>query len=46
VPNTALPIEDVDGPARKHLQRAPIAWWWYIVVGAFACALAWIAGGR
>jgi hypothetical protein len=46
VPSTALPIEDVDGPARKHLQRTPIAWWWYIVIGAFACALAWIAGGR
>jgi serine/threonine protein phosphatase PrpC len=46
VPSTALPIEDVDGPARKHLQRNPIAWWWYVVVGAFACALAWIAGGR
>ena len=46
VPATALPIEDVDGPARKHLQRTPIAWWWYVVIGAFACALAWIAGGR
>ena len=45
-PNTATPIEDVEGPARKHLQRAPIAWFWYIVIGAFACALAWIAGGR
>jgi protein phosphatase len=46
VPATALPIDDVDGPARKHLERAQIAWWWYVVVGAFACALAWIAGGR
>jgi PPM family protein phosphatase len=45
-PATALPIDDVDGPARKHLERAQIAWWWYVVVGAFACALAWIAGGR
>ncbi|HSD90122.1 MAG TPA: protein phosphatase 2C domain-containing protein [Kofleriaceae bacterium] len=46
VPATALPIDDVDGPARKHLQRTPIAWWWYIVIGAFACALAWIAGSH
>jgi serine/threonine protein phosphatase PrpC len=45
-PATALPIEDIDGPARKHLQNTPIAWWWYVVIGAFACALAWIAGGR
>jgi serine/threonine protein phosphatase PrpC len=45
VPATALPIEDLDGPARQHL-RTPIAWWWYVVIGAFACALAWIAGGR
>jgi hypothetical protein len=46
VPATALPIEDVDGPARRHLERSQIAWWWYVVIGAFACALAWIAGGR
>ncbi|HUS33460.1 MAG TPA: protein phosphatase 2C domain-containing protein [Kofleriaceae bacterium] len=46
VPATALPIDDVDGPARKRLQQTPIAWWWYVVLGAFACALAWIAGGR
>lgn len=46
VPATALAIEDIDGPARKRLQRTPIAWWWYVVFGAFACALAWIAGGR
>lgn len=45
-PAAALPIEDIEGPARKHLQKTPIAWWWYVVIGAFACALAWIAGGR
>jgi protein phosphatase len=45
-PVAALPIDDIEGPARKHLQNAPIAWWWYVVFGAFACALAWIAGGR
>lgn len=46
VPAAALPIEDIAGPARKHLQSSPMAWWWYVVIGAFACALAWIAGGR
>jgi PPM family protein phosphatase len=46
VPTTALEIEDIDGPARRRLQRTPIVWWWYVVIGAFACALAWIAGGR
>jgi serine/threonine protein phosphatase PrpC len=47
VPATALPIaDDEDGPARRRLQRTPIVWWWYLVIGAFACALAWIAGGR
>ena len=45
-PAIATPIEDLEGPARKHLQKTPIAWWWYVVIGAFACALAWIAGGR
>lgn len=43
---TALSIEDIDGPARKRLHRTPAAWWLYAVLGAFACALAWIAGGR
>jgi serine/threonine protein phosphatase PrpC len=46
VPTTALPIEDIDGPARRLLRSAPIAWWWYVLLGIAACAIAWIAGGR
>jgi protein phosphatase len=44
LPATALPIEDVDGPARGRIRA--IAWWWYLVIGAIACALAWWLGGR
>ncbi len=46
VPTTALPIEDVDGPARKRLRLGQIAWWWYVLIGIVLCAIAWIAGGR
>jgi protein phosphatase len=44
VPATALPVE-LDSPSRKHLAK-PVAWWFYLVIGAFACALAWWLGGR
>jgi serine/threonine protein phosphatase PrpC len=46
VPTTALPIEDIDGPARKRLAGAALAWWWYVVIAVAACAIAWVAGGR
>jgi serine/threonine protein phosphatase PrpC len=46
VPATALPIDDVDGPARQRLRGGRLAWWWYIVIGAIACVLAWVAGGH
>lgn len=46
VPATATPIEDISGPARQRLRSAPLSWWWYLVIGALACALAWVAGGR
>ncbi len=46
VPRTAVPLEDVDGPARRRLRKSPLAWWWYLVIGALACVLAWVAGGR
>ena len=46
VPSTALPIEDISGPARKRLRASPLAWWWYVAIGLVACAIAWVAGGR
>jgi serine/threonine protein phosphatase PrpC len=46
VPSPALPIEDVDGPARQHLHLGMIAWWWYVLAGILMCAVAWVAGGR
>ena len=46
VPATALPIEDVEGPARRHLDRGLVGWWWFILIALGACAIAWVAGGR
>ncbi len=45
-PATALPIDDIAGPARQRLRTSPLSWWWYVAIGIFACALAWVAGGR
>ncbi|MBA3396105.1 MAG: serine/threonine-protein phosphatase [Deltaproteobacteria bacterium] len=42
---TALPIDEVDGPARRRLRR-PMSMAWYVVIGMVACALAWWLGGR
>jgi protein phosphatase len=46
VPATALPIEDVDGPARAHLRMARIQWWVIVAICLVACAIAWVLGGR
>jgi protein phosphatase len=49
VPATALPIdeEELDGPARDRLRAGGVAgWYWYLVIGVIACALAWWFGGR
>ncbi len=46
VPATAMPIEDISGPARQRLRSAPRAWWWYAIIAAVLCAIAWVAGGR
>jgi len=46
VPATALPIDDVDGPARAHLRMARIQWWVIVAICLVACAIAWVLGGR
>jgi serine/threonine protein phosphatase PrpC len=46
VPATAMPLDDVAGPARRRLRAPTLAWWWYVVIGFVACAIAWVAGGR
>jgi protein phosphatase len=46
VPTPALPIDDIEGPARRLLRKSRVAWWWYVAMGVVACAIAWVAGGR
>lgn len=48
VPATALPIDDDDleGPARRRLAARSFGWYWYVILGVVACALAWVLGGR
>ncbi len=45
LPATALPVE-VEGPARERLRGGLAGWYWYVLAGLLACALAWWAGGR
>jgi protein phosphatase len=46
VPATELPIEDIEGPARKLLKRTTMTWWLVAAIGVVACAIAWVLGGR
>jgi protein phosphatase len=46
VPATALPIEDISGPAHQLVQRAPIPWWVILAVSVVVCVIAWVLGGR
>ena len=47
IPATALPIEsDLDGPARRRLRDAGLAWWPYAAIAVIACTIAWWLGGR
>jgi PPM family protein phosphatase len=46
VPSTALPIEEVEGPARGRLRPGVAGWYWYLLAGVLVAALAWWAGGR
>jgi hypothetical protein len=46
LPATALPIEDVEGPARRRLRAVRLAWWPYAAIAVLACLIAWWLGGR
>jgi hypothetical protein len=47
VPATALPIEDVEGPAHQLVKRALMPPWWVIVAASVVvCVIAWVLGGR
>jgi hypothetical protein len=42
----AVPVEHVEGPARRRLRIARIGWWPYAVIAVIACTIAWWLGGR
>jgi protein phosphatase len=46
VPATALPIEDLEGPAHRRLRGPALPWWGYLAIAVVACANAWVLGGR
>ena len=47
IPATALPVDEVDGPARARLAAAPvIAWWMYALGAVVAVAAAWVLGAK
>lgn len=46
LPATALPLEEVEGPARRRLRVAGLTWWPYAVIAVISCAIAWWLGGQ
>jgi hypothetical protein len=46
LPATALPVDEVPGPARMHLRDKTVTWQWYAMIAVLACVLAWLLGGR
>jgi hypothetical protein len=46
LPATALPIEDIEGPARRHLARSGTRTWLVVAIAVVACVIAWVLGGR
>lgn len=43
---TALPIEDVEGPARRHLRSSATGAWLIVAIAVVACVMAWVLGAR
>jgi serine/threonine protein phosphatase PrpC len=46
LPATALPIEDIEGPARRHLARSGTQTWLVVAIAIVGCVIAWVLGGR
>ncbi len=46
LPQTALPIEDIEGPARRHLRSGKTGTWIIVAIAVVACVIAWVLGAR
>lgn len=46
LPETALPIEDIEGPARRHLKSSRTSAWLMLAIAVLACVIAWVLGAR
>ena len=46
LPATAMPIEDIEGPARAQLAEPRVPWWLVAAIAVVACGIAWVLGGR
>ncbi len=46
LPETALPIEDIEGPARRHLKSSGARTWLIVAIAVIACVIAWVLGAR
>ena len=46
LPATALPIEDVEGPAHQRVKRMAVPWWVIVAASVVVCVIAWVLGGR
>jgi len=45
LPETALPIEDIEGPARRH-KSSGARTWLIVAIAVIACVIAWVLGAR
>ena len=46
LPEIALPIEDIEGPARRHLKSSQTSAWLVLAIAVLACVIAWVLGAR